>query len=265
VQTKTFLVLCTLAGLIFLWFVYALRVRQVTARERSRLETRLLERERIARELHDTLFQGLLSASLQLQVADSEIPRDTRGKHRVERVVQLLQQAIDEGRSAVRDLRAASKPDDLERAFAQIPQDLAVDEKIEYRLILQGKPRALRPSIRDEVYRISREALTNAFQHSRCKLVETVLQYASNRFRLVIRDDGCGMDPAIVRSGREGHWGLSGMRERSERIGARLTVRSAIGAGTEIDLIVSGRAAFEPTGNHSPLDWLAKLYALLGD
>lgn len=266
VQTKTFLVLCTLAGLIFLWFVCALRVRQVTARERSRLKTRLLERERIARELHDTLFQGLLSASLQLQVADSEIPRDASGKHRVERVVQLLRQTIDEGRSAVRDLRAAcSKRDDLERAFAQIPQDLAVDEKIEYRLILEGIPRALRPSIRYEVYRIGGEALANAFQHSRCKLVETVLQYARNRFRLVIRDDGCGMDPAIVRSGREGHWGLAGMRERSERIGARLTVRSAIGAGTEIDLIVSSRAAFEPTGSHSPLDWLAKLYAGLGD
>jgi len=220
-----------------------------------------LERERIAQELHDTLLQGLLSASLQLAVANSEILPGATAKPLVERVFQQLRQMVDEGRSAVLGLRAKhSEPDDLERAFSQIPQDLVADEKIQYRLIVEGTPRSLRPTVRNEVYRIGREALANAFRHSSASVVETVLDYASDRFRMVIRDNGCGMDPEILRSGREGHWGLSGMHERSKQIGASLKVKSAAGAGTEIDLIVPAPAAFEPATSSGFMAWLARLY-----
>lgn len=84
-----------------------------------------------------------------------------------------------------------------------------------------------------------------AFRHSGARLIEGVLEYSRNRFRMLVRDNGCGMDADVVRSGREGHWGLTGMSERSERIAARLTVLSAPGAGTEIDLVISGHVAFE--------------------
>jgi signal transduction histidine kinase len=262
VQTRWFLAICIAVSAAVLWLLLMLRVRQIQERTRGRLEVRLAERERIAQELHDTLLQGLLSASLQLSVANEQISPGATAKPLVERVFRQLRQMVDEGRDAVRGLRTKrSEPDDLERAFSQIPQDLAVDGKIQYRLIVEGTPRSLRPTIRDEVYRIGREALANAFRHSGASVVETVLDYARDRFRMVIRDDGCGMDPDVVRSGREGHWGLSGMHERSKKIGARLNVLSATGAGTEIDLIVPADAAFEAAASGGLVDWLGKLYS----
>jgi signal transduction histidine kinase len=262
VQTKWFLAMCVAAGAAVLWSLLMLRVRQIQQRMRGRLEARLAERERIAQELHDTLLQGLLSASLQLAVANTQIAPNASAKPLVERVFQLLRQMIDEGRSAVRGLRTkGSEPDDVERAFSQIPQDLVADEKIEYRLIVEGAPRSLRPLIRGEVYRIGHEALANAFRHSTASVVEMVLYYARDRFRMVVRDNGGGMDPEIQRSGREGHWGLSGMHERSKKIGGRLNILSAAGAGTEIDLIVPAIVAFEPSASGGFRDWLATLYS----
>ena len=258
-QTRAFTVLCIVGALAVIWLLYLFRVRQIEMRMRVRLEERIVERERIARELHDTLLQGLLSASLQLSVANSQIARDAPAKSLVERILQLLRQVIDEGRNAVRDLRTRD-PDALEQALAQIPQDLAMDEKVEFRLLIEGAPHMLRPRIRDEVYRIGREALANAFRHSQASAVETVLEYTPDRFRMVIRDNGCGMDPDVLQSGRTGHWGLSGMRERSTQIGAKLKVLSAPGAGTEIDLVVPGGAAFATSVARRWTDWLGRLY-----
>jgi signal transduction histidine kinase len=262
VQTKWFLAICVTAAMLVLWLFWTLRLRQVQGRMRDRLEQRLLERERIAQELHDTLLQGLLSASLQLAVANSEISPGAPAKPLVERVFQLLRQMIDEGRNAVRGLRTGPcESHDLARAFAQIPQDLAADEKIRYQFIVEGTPRPLRPLIRDEVYRIGREALANAFRHSHASVIETVLDYAQDRFRIVVRDNGRGIDPEVLRSGRDGHWGLSGMRERSDKIGARLQVLSAAGAGTEIDLTVPAGAAFQHAASGGSMDWLARFYS----
>jgi signal transduction histidine kinase len=262
VQTKWFLAMCVAAGAVVLWLLLVLRVRQIQQRMRGRLEARLAERERIAQELHDTLLQGLLSASLQLSVANDQISPGAAAKPLVERVFRLLRQMIDEGRDAVRGLRIKhSNPDDLERAFSQVPQDLAADEKIKYRLIVEGTPRSLRPAVRDEVYRIGREALANAFRHSDASVVETVLDYTRERFRMIVRDNGCGMDPLVLRSGREGHWGLSGMHERSKKIGGRLNVRSAIEAGTEIELTVPASAVFEHSASSGFRNWLASLYS----
>lgn len=262
IQTKWFLGMCAAGGALVLWLLWSLRLRQIQAGLRDRLEARVLERERIAQELHDTLLQGLLSASLQLDIANSEIPADAKAKPLVERVFQLLRQMIDEGRNAVRGLRSAQgDANDLKRAFAQIPQDLAADEKVKYELIVEGTPRSLRPPIRDEVYRIGREALANAFRHSHASLIETVLDYAQDRFRIVVRDNGRGIDPEVLQSGLDGHWGLSGMRERAEKIGARLKVLSAAGAGTEIDLTVPAGAAFERAASGGSMDWLTRFYS----
>ncbi len=266
VQTKWFLAICVTAGAAALWLLWTLRLRQIQARLRDRLEARMFERERIAQELHDTLLQGLLSASLQLAVANSQISPGATAKPLVERVFQLLRQMIDEGRDALRCLRTGKSgldddPGDLERAFAQIPEDLAADKKIKYQFIVEGTPRSLRPLIRDEVYRIGGEALANAFRHSHASVIETVLDYAQDRFRIVVRDNGRGIDPEVLRRGRDGHWGLSGMRERSEKIGARLKVLSAAGAGTEIDLTVPAAAAFQHSARSGSMDWLARFYS----
>ncbi len=166
----------------------------------------------------------------------------------MEKILKLLRQVVDEGRDAVRNLRTRqSGPDALEQARAQIPADLGMDDKLPVRLLVEGTPRVLRPVVRDEVYWICREALANALRHSEATSIEVVLEYSVDRFRLAIRDNGRGMDPEIARSGRAGHWGLSGMRERATRIGGVFKVMSGSGAGTEIDLTVPGGAAFEKT------------------
>ena len=229
------------------WWAYRIRVSQVAHQVTRLMEERIAERTRIARDLHDTLLQGLLSASLQLAVANARLPAEAAAKPLVERVYTMLRQLIEEGRHTVRGLRIRHlEPDELERAISLIPRDLGVQEEVEFKLTVEGAPKPLRPAVRDEVYWIAREAVANAFRHSGARVVEAVLEYSRKRFRMVIRDNGCGMDADVIRSGREGHWGLTGMNERSERIGARLRVLSAPGAGTEIDLMIAGQIAFEP-------------------
>jgi signal transduction histidine kinase len=120
----------------------------------------------------------------------------------------------------------------------------AADE-VDFRVIVDGEQKPLRPALRDEVYRIGREALLNAFRHARAKKIEMELKYSSKRLCILVRDDGCGIEPTVLQAGRDGHRGLSGMRERADRIGARLHVMSSSFAGTEIELSVPGNVAFQ--------------------
>jgi signal transduction histidine kinase/ligand-binding sensor domain-containing protein len=247
-QTRAFLLLSLAALGLLAWTAYRWRLRQVAARLDSQFQERLAERTRIAQDLHDTLLQGFLSASMQLHVVVDELPADTPEKPRLSRVLQMMGQVIEEGRNAVRGLRKPAQQisgmDDLEQALARVPQELGFNEAADLRIIVEGPSRPLRPLIRDEVYRISREALVNAFQHAEASAIEVEIEFAAKALRVLIRDDGRGIDPEVLHSGREGHWGLSGMRERAERMGARLTVWSRDRAGTEIELSVPSEIAF---------------------
>ena len=239
------------ALLLLVFFVlftaYRWHVRQVRHKLTLRFEERLAERTRIAQDLHDTLLQGLMSASMQLHVANDHITEDSPAKPLVNRVMQLMGQVIQEGRDAVRGLRSTSgNTDDLETAFSQIRQQLGNGEVKDYRVIVEGKPVQLHPIIRDEAYRIGREALVNAFRHSHADTIEVELEYSTKNLRLVVRDDGAGIDAQVLQSGRDGHWGLAGMRERAESIGARLRVWSREHAGTEVELVIPGHVAFAP-------------------
>lgn len=261
-QTWWFRLSGALACVLAILALYRLRLHQLTRQMNLRFEERLAERVRIARELHDTLLQGFLSASMQLHVAVDQLPVDSPAKPRLGRVLELMGQVIEEGRNAIRGIRSSdSNSLDLEQAFSRIPQELTVQEQIGFRVIVEGRPRALHPILRDEVYRIGREALVNAFRHSRARSIEVELEYAANHLRILVRDDGCGIDPQVLRAGRDGHWGLSGMRERAERIGARLKVRSRDATGTEVELSVPGPIAFELQSTDRPLRWFARLYS----
>ena len=124
-------------------------------------------------------------------------------------------------------------------------------ESTGFRIIVDGQSRPLNPLIRDQVYRIGREGLSNAFRHSGAAMVEVEINYGESDLRLAVRDTGCGIDEEVLRSGREGHWGLIGMRECAEKIGAQLKVRSRAGAGTELDLTIPGHIAFaRPPSGH---------------
>ena len=234
-----------LLGLFALLALYRWRVHQLRTQLTVRFEERLAERTRIAQDLHDTLLQGLMSASMQLHVANDLLPDDAAAKPMVGRVMQLMGQVIEEGRDAVRGLRSTSGiATDLETAFTQAGEEFANDGVKDCRVIVEGTPRQLHPIIRDEAYRIGREALANAFHHSRANKIEIELEYSAKQLRVLVRDDGAGIDPEVLHSGRDGHWGLAGMRERAESIGARLKVWSRANAGTEIELLIPGEVAF---------------------
>jgi signal transduction histidine kinase len=222
----------------------------------ARFQERLAERTRIAQELHDTLLQGFLSASMQVDVAEDQLPEGSPARPLLKRALQLMGQVTEEGRNAIRGLRAPNRDNDsVEKVFSRMGKDLAVGDQVEYRVISQNDPRALRPAIREEVYRIGREALANAFKHSQAANVEVEVEYANSHFRLLIRDDGRGMDPSVLHAGREDHWGLPGMRQRAEKMGATLKLRSRTGAGTEVDLNIPGRIAFESQGRPRGSKW----------
>lgn len=260
-QSGWFQLSSVLALILLILAFYRFRLHQLTRQLNLRFEERLAERTRIAQELHDTLLQGFLSASMQLHVAVDHLPADSPAKPRLNHVLQLMGQVIEEGRNAVQGLRSSGSSGsfDLEQSFSRIKQELVVQEEIDFRVVVEGRPRSLHPVIRDEVYAIGREALVNAFRHARARSIEIAVEYLSNSLRILVHDDGCGIDPEVLKSGREGHWGLSGMRERADRIGARLKVRSRAATGTEVELSVPGHVAF-PVQSSSPLRWFTRFY-----
>lgn len=259
-QTRWFRISCAALFALVIVALYRLRMYHLTRQLNVRFQERLAERTRIAQELHDTLLQGFVSASMQLDVAEDQLPDDSPTKPALKRVLQLMGRVTEEGRNALRGLRTADHDNrDLELAFSRIRQEVVVDEKIGYRVIAHSARRPLRPAIRDEVYRIGREALINAFLHAQANTVEVEVEYASNYLRIMVRDDGCGIDPHVLEAGRHGHWGLPGMRERSEGIGASLRLRSRIGAGTEVELTVPNSIAYESQTNGTVSQWFGWL------
>ncbi len=225
--------------------IYQLRLRRLTEKLRIRFDERLAERTRIAQELHDTLLQGLLATSMQLHVAVEQLPAESPQRPIFAKVSSMMRTVVTESRNAVRGLRTSTpEVDNLADVFSQVRNEYAPAEGMEFRIVVEGPPCPLNPLARDEVYRIGREALSNAFHHSGAGRVEMEIRYSARDLRLAVRDNGQGIDHAVLNSGREGHWGLVGMRERAERIGAKFRIWSGDHTGTEIELIVPGHAAF---------------------
>jgi ligand-binding sensor domain-containing protein/signal transduction histidine kinase len=259
-QTGLFRLTCVIAAGIAVLIFYRLRLRRFARQLNMRFEERLAERTRVAQDLHDTLLQGFLSASMQLDVAADHLPADSAAKPLISRVHELMRHVIEEGRTALKGLRSpGSESYNLAESFAAIQQEMGIRQQVDFQVTVEGTLRPLHPVIRDEVYRIGREALVNAFRHSQASSIHMILEYGSKRLRIHVRDDGCGIDASFLRSGREGHFGLSGMRERSEEIGASLKVMSRAGGGTDVELDVPGSIAFEHQSSEQQPGWFAKL------
>jgi signal transduction histidine kinase len=169
----------------------------------------------------------------------------SKAKSIVTEVLDLMKTVIEEGRAAVRGMRlTTADASDLEKSFSRIRAEVITDHPVNFRVFVEGPERALHTLVRDDVYRIGREAIINAFRHSRAANVEVELRYSDHDLRLFVRDDGCGIEPQVLRHGREGHWGLSGMRETAERIKAKLHLQSRPNEGTEVELTVPAEIAF---------------------
>jgi signal transduction histidine kinase len=210
-------------------------------------EARLAERTLIAQELHDTLLQGFLGVSMQLHAAVERLPADYAETARFTDILQSMNQALEEGRFALQGLRSPNTQiASLGEAFARVPKNLGIPSAAGFRVVVLGREQELKAGLLDEVYRIGREAIVNAYRHSRAKEIETQVEYRPAGLRIAVRDNGCGIGPQDLQFGRQGHWGLSGMRERAERIGAQLRLWSRVALGTEVELCVPWRLAFEP-------------------
>jgi signal transduction histidine kinase len=226
------------------WSAYLYRLRQVTHEFNARLEGRVSERTRLARDLHDTLLQSFQGLILRLQAVEELVPPG-RAKDAMGSALERADQAIAEGRNAVFDLRSSTTAtNDLAHALTTVADELAGEGAPRFRLVVEGAVRDLQPIVRDEVYGIAREALRNAFLHARAREVETEISYGERLFRLRIRDEGDGIPPEILEAGRSGHFGLDGMRERARQTGGKLDIWSGPGAGTEIDLSIPGSIAY---------------------
>jgi len=258
-RRRWFLLVYVFLALVAAFGLYRLRLHQMTKTMNLRFEERLAERMRVAQELHDTLLQGVISASMQLDVAVDHVPADSPVQPALRHILQIMGQVIDEGRNTLRGLRTSTESaHDMELAFLRVPEELGLDHKAAYRVVVEGTPIPLQAVVHDEVYSIGREALVNAFRHSGASSIEVQLEYAVNGLKVLVRDNGRGITPETLRRGREGHWGLSGMRERAERIGAKFKVMSGASAGTEVELSVPGHIVFRDPPSNGRWTWLPK-------
>jgi len=256
-QTNWFRAPCVGAFLALLWALYQLRLKQLAQQFNMRLDERVAERTRIARDLHDTLLQSFQGLVLRFQAARNQLPgRPQDACEALDTALVSADQALAEGRSSIQELRAELlKEINVEQMLLAMGRELAPSQNNErgsprLRVIVEGTRRAKRPMIREEIYRIAREALRNAYRHADARSIEAELRYDDDAFVLIVRDDGKGIDPKVLKEhGRAGHWGLSGAYERAEGIGARLDVWSEAGAGTEVRLTVPGSIAYEKSGD----------------
>ena len=210
--------------LALMWAAYQCRMRQVQHAFEMTLEARVGERTRIARELHDTLLQSFHGLLLRFQTASYLLPdRPAEAKERLDGAIEQAAKAITEGRDAVQGLRASTVERQRSRGRDQNLGRRARDRRERhpppaFRVGVEGQPRDLHPILRDEIYKIAAEALRNAFRHAQAGLVEVEIRYDDDEFRLRVRDDGKGIDPAVLAAqGIEGHYGLRGMPERAAR------------------------------------------------
>jgi signal transduction histidine kinase/ligand-binding sensor domain-containing protein len=245
-----------------LWSLYILRLRQLTAAAEARMETRLAERERIAREIHDTLLQGLNGLILKFQAIADRIAPAEPARALMEQALDRADQAVSEGRSLVEGLRTQRRDGvEMVNALRDVGSELARDGTAQLEVAVEGRPRPLHVVVGEEVYWVGREALINAFHAAQATRIEVELSYARKELRLRVRDDGTGIDSALLESGgRPGHWGLRGMKERAARIGARLEIASGAGAGTEVDLRVPAAIAYRRDDGGSGWSGLARLF-----
>ena len=206
---------------------------------------RLEERTRIAQELHDTLLQSVIGASMQLGAAVASPASDSLVRSKLGGILELIEQGIEEGRKAIQSLRTPdSSTLDLVEALSGVQQEFALRPDMDFRVSVIGQQQPLLPPIKHELYRIGREALANAFCHSGAPRVECQLEYTDSVLLMRVRDNGCGIDPQVLGPGRAGHWGLTGMRERAMRIGGLLNISSSSSAGTEVQVSVPRSVAF---------------------
>jgi signal transduction histidine kinase/ligand-binding sensor domain-containing protein len=249
-QTTWFRLSCVAALLALLAALYRLRVEYLKQQFNMRLEERVNERTRIARDFHDTLLQSFQGVLLKLSGVVYRVKDPPDAKEQLETIVEQARQAVIEGREAVQGLRSSTVvTNDLARAIGTLGEELAAGHTgqncPEFRVRVEGTSRDLVPLVRDEVHRIACEAVRNAFRHAQAVRIEVEIRYDRRQLRLRVVDNGKGFDQKVLAEGTwPGHFGLPGMQERAKLVGGKLAVLSRLDSGTEIELTIPGSLAY---------------------
>jgi signal transduction histidine kinase len=235
-QTVWFTLLCGGAILLLGWGAYRARMVSVHRRYQAVLE----ERARIAREIHDTLMQGVTGVSLQLEAATRRLPEEPlEAKSRMQRALARLDEVVAEARRTILELRTPGAPEeDPEEPIREMAERMSQEHGVRVELRIEGQKRALAPQVCMQLAKIAREAAANAIRHSGASRVELVLRYEPREVRLLTSDDGRGFDPALPAGA---HFGLTGMRERARELGGRVEIHSRPGSGTDVEVVVPVR------------------------
>jgi signal transduction histidine kinase/ligand-binding sensor domain-containing protein len=247
-QTVWFRIACGGVALLALWLLHRWRLQRQAAQMRARMEERLDERGRIARELHDTLLQSVQGLVLKIHGVAVRMPAKEPMRDMLDAALVQAEGTILEGRNRVRDLRSREDGSELASMLAAVTHELTGEDCPPCEVVTAGTARVLAPGIGVEVFAIGREAMLNAFRHARAGKVTVVVAYRPRQLRLLVTDDGVGMPPVVVaEGGRPGHWGIAGMRERAAGIGGELVLRAREGGGTECMLILPAAQAYAAT------------------
>lgn len=245
-QTAWFQLLYVLAGTILVWLLYRLRLRRVAGIIKQRAEVRADERVRIARDLHDTLLQGVQGLTLNFHVAAQELPEGSRTRASMERALATADRILVEGRDRVTRLRTDDLTHtDLADAFEAVAADLDHEQQVRFSVRIEGRVEDIIPPVQHELYYIGREAIGNAFRHSKASEITASLRCGPKAVEFVVSDNGCGFDLLAQQTNpRSGHWGLAGMKERAAAIGGVFKCLSAASKGTQVMVAVPARRAY---------------------
>jgi signal transduction histidine kinase/ligand-binding sensor domain-containing protein len=243
-QTLWFRMLAAAVLIAIAYVLYRRRLRRVSAVVQSRYEGKIAERERIARELHDTLLQSIQGLILNVHGVAMKLPAGGEARDRLDHALSSAEAALIEGRDRVHEMRSQTgAPLDLGRALESFAASIGASSAATFDVTIEGEPRELDPVVADEVFWIAREALTNAARHAHARNVRVSVCYDPRKLRLSVADDGVGFGAAGAVASN-GHFGLAGMRERALAIGARLAVVNRAPTGVEVQLYVPARAAW---------------------
>lgn len=246
-ETLWFKLVCLALLAAGLYLLYLRRLRQMTARAIERIRTRIDERERIARTLHDTFLQSVHGLSLRFHSIKAELPKDDAVQQKIDQALEAADAAVEEGREQLMELRVhLARQADLASVLQTVGSNAAASYGVAFSLREQGRCSQLQAEVQDELVAIAREAISNALHHSGSPTLSVLISYDASCFSLEVRDQGKGLDDAVRQTGRrERHWGLTGMRERAAKISARLEIHSTAGVGTRVVVTLPGRLAYQ--------------------
>ena len=263
-QTIWFYLLCTGVAVAAAYGLYLIRMRQLVRRLNAVLAARLLERERIARALHDNLLQSVQALVLRFSAVNRVLPPDSTARQQMETLLADADGVIIEGRNAVMGLRLASvHGGDLALAFTRLVERMQAEHKLAITLQVRGVRRRLDPLAWEEVYHIGAEALLNAIRHARASRIVVALDYGEQELTLTVSDNGKGLDDALLQDGaKDGHWGLVGMRERAAALNGTLTLKPAVPRGLAVQMHIPAARAYDrdsrPTWGRRLRAWLER-------